>query len=741
MKNQYKYDWESSEDFQCELSCQQLMIAALQEKQLNTVISGWRIDPTRRDALADYRARNRTRWSDEQKEANKLLFNKFGRGSSGNNDGMDVIAEASEFTLKQRADSQKHVKHSRELLDHFEMLIAGGQGATTFGPIDEGGDRSRGSDGECNESIAIDNVDVLPFDEELSSSKREETILSNGDDDEDAGSNEAKRRAMRRNRKKLSSATERKVDEYIKRQKLSPDKDVPVNIMREHCKAMHEGRAEDDDYEPPFLLVCGKPGNGKSKLVETFDGMAEMMSSGAMMKCCYMGSAAVNINGTTLLKFWDIPVFEKKQTRCFGRWHPTKLQKLKRMLGGNIHRICCIVLDEVSTVQPYMLACLNARLQELFQNNKLWGGRAVVLLGDFDQKPPTAGGKANTLPGSVMEPLERGERPATDASSRKLDPTRMGGWLLSKARCVKLTSQHRASADAMHTATLNEMSETGRITVNQLKQYKLLTSKDLAGDDFRFATIIVTGNNERREISARQAKRWGEHFGVCSVRWARNRKDDSWKGRPRVEDNVAHAMHSSLFWELFIPGAKGYLNTYGINADIGLANGTEIKYHSLSFEHQKDERNLMAKLNASRPGDSITIDEPPTAINVELFADFPEDLHSDKSAKVDARAAWLGSGKGSITADGKVVIPISLQDGSIIPFRTEHIPGCNEPGRFYKASQIKMKDYFPIEPAFAVTVDKAQVSAHCCACFEDCPGCRPHAPMPGACDFHVVCIL
>ena len=198
-------------------------------------------------------------------------------------------------------------------------------------------------------------------------------------------------------------------------------------------------------------------------------------------------------------------------------------------------------------------------------------------------------------------------------------------------------------------------------------------------------------------------------------------------------------MHSSLFWELFIPGAKGCLNTYGINADIGLANGTEIKYHSLSFEHQKDERNLMAKLNASRPGDSITIDEPPTAINVELFADFPEDLHSDKSAKVDARAAWLGSGKGSITADGKVVIPISLQDGSIIPFRTEHIPGCNEPGRFYKASQIKMKDCFPIEPAFAVTVDKAQVSAHCCACFEDCPGCRPQAPMPGACDFHVVC--
>ena len=58
--------------------------------------------------------------------------------------------------------------------------------------------------------------------------------------------------------------------------------------------------------------------------------------------------------------------------------------------------------------------------------------------------------------------------------------------VMHKARYVKLTSQHRASADAMHTATLNEMSETGRITVNHLKQYKLLTSRDLAGDDFSY---------------------------------------------------------------------------------------------------------------------------------------------------------------------------------------------------------------------------------------------------------------
>ena len=147
-----------------------------------------------------------------------------------------------------------------------------------------------------------------------------------------------------------------------------------------------------------------------------------------------------------------------------------------------------------------------------------------------------------------------------------------------------------------------------------------------------------------------------------------------------------------------------------------------------SHTNKRDERNLTRKLGTARPGDTVTIEEPPTAINVELFADFADDPDSAKKGKADARAAWLESGKGSITADGKVVIPISLQDGSRIPYKTEHIPGCNETGRFYRASQIPMKDYFPIEPAFAVTVDKAQVRCFSTVRFVLLIAARPSDP-------------
>ena len=260
---------------------------------------------------------------------------------------------------------------------------------------------------------------------------------------------------------------------------------------------------------------------------------------------------------------------------------------------------------------------------------------------------------------------------------------------------------------------LNKMSKKGLITPSDLKKtYKTLSGKDLASNDFRFASIIVTGNDERREINAWQAERWAHYHGVNTIRWARKRKEQTWRGRPARIENIAHVFeNNSCFWELFIPGARGYLNTYGINVDIGLANGTEIKYHSLSFEDPAEEKNFQQKLHRAKPGDTITIDFPPKAINVELFADFDGDTSAAKSEKRASRKKWLEAKRGSLTDDGRVVVPISQGDGKNIQYKTTYVSGCTrvEVRSWYSESQIEMKDHFPVEPAFSITVDKAQV--------------------------------
>jgi len=686
----YEYNYEAFVEFYDQLRYgRRSRLDLYRLSQIDRVMYSWRVDRGRREMLAKFRGRNRTLWSDTQKEAAKSHYGKFGRTVEYTDDGMDYIAsDSTELTKSQQDSGRKILNHGRELDDTFEALARQPDSSDSIS--------------EKPRPTSIPSVGTLPFNIKLDQDKRNEFVTLNSS---------TKDKIQNPNRYPRHLDLDKKVKDYIKSQDLSADKDTVIKLVRNHFEAIRSGRARDKDYEAPNVLVCGKPGNGKSKIIESLDGIVEIMKVGSLMKCAYMGSAAVNIGGTTLLRPWNIPVFNEGEKIVFRSWNGNKLNALKRRFGHDFNNICAVVVDEVSTIQPYMLAYLNDRMQEIFQVfDKPFGGRMVILLGDFQQKP----GKGGTLPGSVMQYVKKGESPTfADVKNKKLGPTEIGGYLFSKFRYIKLTSQHR-SEDPTHMEVINKMSETGVITVDDLKTYKKLSGEDLDSDDFRFATIIVTGNNERRLFNFYQAKRWAEYHGTNLIRWARKRRENTWKGKPTSMDGVNRAMENACFWELYIPGAKGYLNTYNINGDLGLANGTEIKYHSLSFGNRVEQRGFNELCAQSKPGDVIRIDSPPAAINVELFADFPEDTADTKAKKKVARKKWLDSGKPSITNDGRVVIHISQQDGSQIQYNTTYVPGFTgiETRTVYPNSQIEMKDLFPIEPAFSITVDKAQVSCH-----------------------------
>jgi len=186
------------------------------------------------------------------------------------------------------------------------------------------------------------------------------------------------------------------------------------------------------------------------------------------------------------------------------------------------------------------------------------------------------------------------------------------------------------------------------------------------------------------------------------VRWFRKRDVNKWKGKPRDPNHEAIAMKDNCFYEMFVPGAAGYI-TENINTDIGLANGVEIKYHSLSFATEDKERIFNEEFESD--GSLVmTLDEPPSAINVELFADFPGDSDDKKKENRKKRIEWT---HGSLVNDGRVVVQISSQWGQLIRnWHKENIEGSWQLG--YKGSVLPMKDCFPIEPAFSVTIYKAQ---------------------------------
>ena len=120
--------------------------------------------------------------------------------------------------------------------------------------------------------------------------------------------------------------------------------------------------------------------------------------------CGGCGSQSVNINGSSLIGLFDIPVIEKgdgsdqSKYNVIKPWSDEKRKAFKKKYA--LEKISCIIVDEISTVKPYMLAYLNARLMDLYPDcSKIFGGRAVVLLGDFDQLPPVGG---DSLAGAVL---------------------------------------------------------------------------------------------------------------------------------------------------------------------------------------------------------------------------------------------------------------------------------------------------------------------------------------------------
>jgi hypothetical protein len=248
---------------------------------------------------------------------------------------------------------------------------------------------------------------------------------------------------------------------------------------------------------------------------------------------------------------------------------------------------------------------------------------------------------------------------------------------------------------------LAKMSAGSKITPYDLKIYKTLSKEDLIDlEKFLFGTIIVTGNYERQEINAFMATLWAKHFNTHVVRWKRKIKYDRWSGRPHSDESLQEAEKQACFYEYFVPHCPAYL-TYNLNLLNELANGTLVSEHSLAFDNSKEKVYLDEMVESTPIGGMIDLPSPPTAINVEIFPDFPNDSLNILLKKQAKRAKWK---HGSVTDDGTIVIPIDPKAGK---YHNESIRGSTFPF-YYNASKVPMSDHFPIELGFCITVPKAQ---------------------------------
>ena len=488
---------------------------------------------------------------------------------------------------------------------------------------------------------------------------------------------------------------------YIAGQRLSSDKDVVVSTMLEHFKAIYNGDANGPSYEAPYLTITGEPGAGKTHLMKTLRKISDMLEVGEQLRAAFMGIAGVNVDGQSLCSFLDMPINESGKLQRIRPWNKDKLHEFKLM--HDVDRISCMIIDEISTSSGEILTYAHERLMEATAKNKLFGGLAMILVGDFDQMPPAV---AEAIPITVMK-LERSRnwrnRYSHDHRDLVTGARNRGANFFTMARHMRLTSQHR-SVDADQTAFIRKMSQGDTVTKEDLKKlYKLLGEGPGGDKEFRFAPVIVSGNFERMQTNYYQSLQWVKVHETKLVRWPRKIKD--WKGGPTTPGQVHHAIENNpCFWEYFVSKALGFLN-YNINTLIKMANGSIISYHSLSFLDNRELQHFSQMMENTPDGGIVSLSDPPDFINVELFPDQEGQSKSETQKNKKLREWWKW---GSIPNDEKkIIVPIACKGWSHIKSRSEVVSSSGGKMR-YKPSRALLQDYFPIELGFAITIYKCQ---------------------------------
>jgi hypothetical protein len=394
-------------------------------------------------------------------------------------------------------------------------------------------------------------------------------------------------------------------------------------------------------------------------------------------------------------------------------------------------RMVGITLEEISTFSPEMVCLLDFRLRQATRIEKPFGGLIVLMVGDFGQLGPV---EASLIPSAVVNlcqfisaqdktafirteiarqnrirntkknnPPSKPSRPRKSSVPSTTEefkhrcseghPYRKGIELLTSAKLFHHTMQKRAQ-DPIHRDHIESMFRGEKLTFQMFNHYDRLKAAEMQqGGDFCNTPILCSTNRERHTINGIIAPVKASGKGVCTIRWNADLKP-YWDQKPS-DQYISQIMYSDpCFWEYFVAGSDGYL-TDNLCKPLRVVNGTHIRYHSLSFDSQDKQVRFQELVANARVEEVLPppLDLRPEAINVELI-----DLSEE------TRQKWLQHHL-SLLPD-KIVTPLLCQRKFSNTPKPIVVPGA--PNGEYKCSRVRVKNFFPVEPGFAITIYKAQ---------------------------------
>ena len=224
------------------------------------------------------------------------------------------------------------------------------------------------------------------------------------------------------------------------------------------------------------VFLTGEAGTGKSTVLREFRRRCDR----PCVVLAPTGIAAINAGGTTIHSFFQLRP---------GLLTPDTIEPFTSGSRAQVIREAkTIVIDEVSMVRSDLLSAIDIRLRALTggpRRQMPFGGKQIVLVGDFFQLPPVV------KPGIESDYLNQ----------------RLGGsfafqtdlWAAAQFSCVFLRQVHRQGGDARFMAVLNDL-RNGKFA----EAAEVLNGLCLRERQRKVPPIcLCTTNHEAREVNVR----------------------------------------------------------------------------------------------------------------------------------------------------------------------------------------------------------------------------------------------
>ena len=340
--------------------------------------------------------------------------------------------------------------------------------------------------------------------------------------------------------------------------KLNPHQERAVEQLKQ-IKTDNLGHNNTKPYQL-LAILQGAPGSGKTVT-------ATQVAKKLGLRTLFSGTtstAAAQLNAETINTLLGLGLNTNNFT------NKNIPYQTKQNIIQKFQDIDLLVIDEISMLTPVTLCRIEYQLRTSLENEYLFGGLDILLIGDMWQFPPVAPGlpKPALYQGAVM--LGLGLRMPNEAY-------RIGASIFTQFTLVTLDGQERTSRE--YNNWLKQVRNPNieyPITDEWLSKIKILSAEDFSDDAINWTTtgIIVSGNAERYRFIREKILAFGKKFNepvlhwTCPVKIAKNDYDAI----------PTEAMeHYKQLDRYFARGAPCIL-TETINTKIGLGKGIEGSY-------------------------------------------------------------------------------------------------------------------------------------------------------------------